>query len=144
MYDYGQEEPDYYISWYQNGILHRENDKPARVSGKREHVFLFVEKNLPKPVDIYEQKYIERYDLPCYFWGKVRLEWFKDGVYHREGDKPAIRNDPCYAVWYKKGKKHRDDPEKPVMISGDRACWIVEGKEVMRGPVIPPPYHDWY
>jgi antitoxin component YwqK of YwqJK toxin-antitoxin module len=144
MYDYGQEEPHYYISWYYNGVLHREGDRPARVSGKREHVFLFVEKNLPKPADIYEQRYMERYDLPCYFWGSVRLEWFQEGLYHREGDKPAIRHDIGYAVWYKKGKKHRDDPNKPVVISGDTASWIVNGEETRSCSVIPPPYHQWY
>jgi hypothetical protein len=143
IYDYGQE-PHYSISWYRNGVLHREGDRPARVSGKEEYVFLFVEKNLPKPADIYEQRYMDMNDLPCYFWGSVRLEWFQDGVYHREGDKPAIRHDLGYAVWYKKGQKHRDNPDKPVMISGDTATWIVNGEEVRRGPVIPPPYHQWY
>ena len=143
IYNYNQE-PDYSLSWYRNGLLHRENDKPARVSGNREHVFLFTEKNLPKPADIYEQRYLDSHDLPCYFWGRVRLEWLQDGVYHREGDKPAIRHDPSYAVWYKKGEKYRDNPDKPVVISGDSAWWLVDGKEVMRGPVTPPPYHQWF
>ena len=143
IYDYGQE-PHYSISWYDKGVLHRENDKPARVSGKEKYVFLFVEKNLPKPLDIYEQRYMDRNDLPCYFFGSVRLEWFQEGVYHREGDKPAIRHDLGYAVWYKKGEKYRDNPDKPVMISGDTASWIVDGKEVRSCSVIPPPYHQWY
>jgi len=144
MYDYGQEEPEYFISWYQNGVLHRERDRPARVSGKEKHVFLFVEKNLPKPADRYEQTYMDTHDLPCFFWGRVRLEWFQDGVYHREGDKPAVRHDPYHAAWYKKGKKHRDAPNKPVMFSEDTAWFIVDGEEVRTGPVHPAPYHQWY
>lgn len=144
IYDYGQL-PEYSVSWYKNGLLHREGDKPARVSGKEEHVLLFMDKNLPKPKDQFEENYNRQHDLPCYFFGRVRLEWFRDGEYHREGDKPAIRHDPGYAVWYKNGKKHREDPAKPVVIIGNTAYWIVDGKEVGGGQVTGVvPYHLWY
>jgi hypothetical protein len=46
------------------------------------------------------------------------LVWMKDGVYHREGDKPAFIDFDGSLVWYKNGKEHRDG-DKPAYIDAD-------------------------
>lgn len=45
--------------------------------------------------------------------------WFRNHMYHREGDEPAIIRTIGTKEWYKDGKLHRTG-DKPAMI--DRSC----------------------
>jgi hypothetical protein len=57
------------------------------------------------------------------------LEWCKDGVYHRDGDKPARIYKDGTLVWWKNGKWHRDG-DKPAMIYADGTLtWFKNGKQ---------------
>jgi antitoxin component YwqK of YwqJK toxin-antitoxin module len=69
-------------SWYKNGLIHRENDKPA----------------------------IE------YFDGSKA--WYINGQIHRENDKPAIEWKNGYKQWWINGELHREN-DKPAIESAD-------------------------
>jgi len=128
------------ISWFNKGKLHRNGDKPAVINGREEYVMKLLDKNLTKPQDNFEKRYLDKHDLlPYFFMGINRQEWYQDGLLHRDCDKPAIRAG-YYAVWYKKGKKHRDC-DKPFCISGNTALYIVDGKEVEKYSFN---NHEWY
>ena len=132
------------VSWFRNGKLDRDLDRPAVIRGKEENVLPFLDNSMYDITDPWEKDYFERWDVP---WRKnidVNQEWYKDGIYHRDGDKPAIRNGYGYMVWYKNGEKHRDDPDKPVCISGNQGYWIVDGKEVGGGNRNPMPDPRWF
>lgn len=66
--------------WYKDGVLHRDDDKPALVD-----------------------------KIPIEEFPRL-ISWYKDGVLHRDGDKPALMEfwsefKIAKAFWYKKGKK---------------------------------------
>lgn len=55
-------------------------------------------------------------------------EWYKDGLLHRDGDRPSAVWTNGSQFWYKEGKLHRDD-DKPAMIYFDgEQKWHKEGK----------------
>jgi len=139
--------PDYYLtfSWFRDGKLHRDQDRPARIKGKEEHVLPFLDNSMYNTItDGWEKEYFSRWDVPLKLHNDIDQEWYKDGIRHRDGDKPAIRNGHGYMVWYKNGEKCRDDPDKPVCISGNQGYWIVDGKEVGGGNHGPMPDHRWF
>ena len=64
-------------SWFQNGLEHRDNDKPAvvRFNGAKEW---------------YQEGKLHRNgDEPAFIHPHIK-EWRKHGVLHRAGDRPAI------------------------------------------------------
>ena len=149
-----ENKPIYTLTWFKNGNKHRDNDKPASISGNEEHVLHFLDKNPPVP-EIPEnpihKNWLEKNDLHCYYCGIVRQEWYQNGLLHREGDKPSIRNGPSSAKWYKFGKLHRDNG-KPALISGFEAFWFIDGESLHKDEkgralsvhCTPPPYHEWF
>ena len=55
------------------------------------------------------------------------LAWYKNGEYHREGDKPAYIDADGSLEWYKNGQFHRDD-DKPAYIGADGSLeWYKNG-----------------
>jgi len=48
--------------------------------------------------------------------------WYKDGELHRDGDKPASITPNGYKRWYQKGKLHRDG-DKPAIIWSNDTEW---------------------
>ena len=141
------DDPDYYltVSWFRDGKLHRDMDRPARIKVKEDHVLPFLDNNILDSItDPWEKDYFESWDVPFGMNIDINQEWYKDGIRHRDCDKPAIRNRYGHMVWYKNGKKQRDDPNKPVCISGNQAYWIVDGEEVGGGNHGPNPDHRWF
>jgi hypothetical protein len=56
------------------------------------------------------------------------LEWYKNGLRHRDGDKPAIIYSECSLRWYKNGKCHRDG-DKPARIwENGTLKWVKNGQ----------------
>jgi hypothetical protein len=121
------------VSWFKGGKLHRDGDRPAVIRGKDEHVLPFLDNSMYNITGSWEKDYFERWDIPFGKYIDINQEWYVDGIRHRDGDKPAIRNGHGHMVWYKNGEKRRDDPDKPVCISGNQGYWIVDGKEVGGG-----------
>jgi hypothetical protein len=57
-------------------------------------------------------------DKPAWISAAGTLEWYKNGKWHRGGDKPAIINVDGTLIWYKNGELHRDG-DKPACIGAD-------------------------
>ena len=47
-----------------------------------------------------------------------KIEYRKNGILHRDGDKPAVIYNDGTMFWYKEGKIHRDG-DKPAVIYPD-------------------------
>jgi hypothetical protein len=113
--------------WYKNGVLHRNSDKPALI------FTCFYEKCNENEIKYWymnNTKYVTGTDclnkLPC-----VSKEWYKNGLRHRDFDKPAFidSNDHkiWHKIWYKNGLQHRDY-DKPAVISlNDTKIWYKNG-----------------
>jgi len=58
--------------------------------------------------------------------------WYKNGQLHREGDKPAVISLEGKKQWYKNGELHRDG-DKPAVtfLNGDKS-WYKNGKFIKR------------
>lgn len=54
------------------------------------------------------------------------LYWYKDGLIHREGDRPAYIS-KNYHIWYKNGKIHRDG-DNPAIVKDSYMCWYKNGE----------------
>ena len=87
------------------------------------------------------------YDLPAVIEylmnGDIyKMIWYKEGVMHRDNDKPAeiclFKNESTIVMWYKDGKLHRDN-DKPANISyySNRKpvgeAWFQNGKQHREG-----------
>jgi hypothetical protein len=82
--------------WHKNGLIHRENDKPA---------IEYPSKN---------------------------KEWWINGLRHRENDKPAVEWKNGYKQWWINGELHREN-DKPAIESADgRKVWYINGKFIKR------------
>jgi hypothetical protein len=53
------------------------------------------------------------------------LYWYKDGLIHRDGDRPAYISKE-YHIWYKNGKFHREG-DLPAVIKDSYLCWYKNG-----------------
>lgn len=62
--------------------------------------------------------------------GKARC-WFKNYLYHRDGDAPAWIHDNGTMLWYVEGMQHRIGGPAVVHKSGDQ--WWVDGKQYPNG-----------
>ena len=64
--------------------------------------------------------------------GKRMMEWYKDGVFHREGGLPAVDYGGGDLQWWVNGKKHREGglPAVEIHFFGTLAIqeWWVDGK----------------
>lgn len=89
--------------WYNGGLLHREDDKPARVFTKTGAKSWYK-----------EGKYHREGDKPSIIT-KTDQSYYTHGKMHREGDKPAYTNIYGYKAWYKNDEPHRDG-NKPAVI----------------------------
>jgi hypothetical protein len=50
--------------------------------------------------------------------------WYREGLRHREGDKPAVISANRNRFWYWKGLRHRGgDKPAVIWINGDREYW---------------------
>jgi hypothetical protein len=70
-------------------------------------------------------------------WSTGSLAWFKNGYWHRDGDKPAYIHPDGTLQWHKNGKCHRDG-DKPAWIDKDgRLEWRKNGKtHRITGPAV--------
>lgn len=72
----------------------------------------------------------EKKDVPKDFTGVFEyengdIEWFKEGIFHREGDPAVIEYGSKY--WYREGNLHREDGpavERAKSMSGTKEWWI--------------------
>lgn len=62
-----------------------------------------------------------------------RVEYFKNGKLHREGDLPAVECFYSYKAWYKNGKLHRNDDLPAVEGFDGYKAWYKDGKPHREG-----------
>ena len=55
------------------------------------------------------------------------LEWWKNGLLQRDGDKPAWIGADGSLEWYKNGEWHRDDDKPAVIRSNGTVAWFKNG-----------------
>jgi hypothetical protein len=116
--------------WWFNGALHREGDKPAIYQSDSDGTFVFehyFKGNLHRDN---EQAAVSRYDGTVW-----RYEWYKHGLKHRDGDKPAVIYDwnsgKLVRIWFKQGRRHRENGPAFTRVQpwGDtREEWYYYGK----------------
>lgn len=82
---------DFY--WHKNGLLHRDDDKPAVIS---EHA-----------LEWYQNGVLHRKnDKPALVLDTGFREWYKNGQLHRDHDRPALIANYSRKQWYKNGKEY--------------------------------------
>jgi len=116
MYNYGERK----ITWYRDGIIENEADKPAVIiiysAGIRKYWYRNgkLHRENDKPSDIF---YIKQNNV----WYKRAERWFKNGILHRDDDKPSsilyyMNGNISNKSWYIYGKKSRTISDKPTEI----------------------------
>lgn len=75
--------------------------------------------------------------------GSGQIQWFRNGVLHRDGDEPALikwdfRPGKVYfhVGWYRRGHLHRDDSTKPILWTYDATDIIIWYREPLRDGLI--------
>ena len=112
--------------WLEKGILHRDSG-PAVITHDGERHYYSHGKHNSRPGD-----------LPAFEGSNGEQIWMRDGIPHRDGDKPARIYPGRYQEWLVDGKLHRDfDRPAVVRANGDRMwyrhdrSWRADGKPVV-------------
>ena len=134
--------------WYQNGKLHRDGDKPAVIFKdgttyyyRNGEIYYYYPKPLASFIEIKKSVFpsgtIEHRnekgelhninDLPAIIHKDGAMEWWKNGVYHRDGDKPALDFDG-FKRWHQNGKLHRDGDEPAIIHKNGAKEWYQNGE----------------
>ena len=53
--------------------------------------------------------------------------WYKNGVFHRDNDLPAIEYADGYKAWYKNGERHRGNDLPAIEYSNGYKEWFKNG-----------------
>jgi hypothetical protein len=93
------EREDCVQSWYKDGQLHRDNDKPALI------------------------KFEGHSDC-----GYGVQQWSQNGQTHREGDQPAMIFSNGDTFYFKNDQIHRDDDKPAIMLSDGTRKWFSHGE----------------
>ncbi len=145
--------------WYDNGVMHRGNDLPARVepSGYSEWWFegqparpsggpTIVDHDGTQEWTDTQMRRHRDGDLPAYIKPNGQQVWYQHGEPHRDNNKPAmISHDGLSLRYFKHGKLHRTDG--PAVVNRDgTSAWYIEGRELsaaeiadLQAKTAPPP-----
>jgi len=66
------------------------------------------------------------YKFKKYLYGI--MFWYKNGLSHRENDKPAVIYGTGNMAWYKNGERHRGNNLPAIIYSDGRLCWYIDGE----------------
>jgi len=91
---YGIIHPDTTMEWFKNGLIHRDNNKPAMT------------------------------------YPDGTMEWWVNGLRHRDNDKPALIHSDTTMEWWVNGLRHRDNDE-PAVILADGTSYCYEYGEIV-------------
>lgn len=115
------EEEQYFVdsygkTWYHDGQVHRDNDKPAVVRNNGS-------KHWYKDGKLHRDG-----DMPAVMAANGDQTWYKDGEHHRDNDLPnTIRTDGAQ-FWSKNYWRHREDG--PAVIYADGTLeWRINGQQ---------------
>jgi len=56
------------------------------------------------------------------------MYWFKNGLYHRDNDLPAIIYNTGTMYWFKNNKPHRDNNKPAIIWSNGDMDWYKNGE----------------
>ena len=106
------------VRYYLDGVLHRENDKPAieYASGSK----MWYRKG---------QLHREN-DKPAIEYVSGTKYWYYKGQIHRENDKPAVEEVNGTKEWYRKGLLHRENDWPAIEWSDGTKEWWLNGKRI--------------
>lgn len=94
-----------------DGKIHRDGDKPARVSPSGTQEW-------------YKDGKIHRDgDKPAVISHDGTQSWYKDGKIHRDGDQPARISHLGVQTWYKDGKVYREGDKPTMMLPNGVQIW---------------------
>jgi hypothetical protein len=62
-------------------------------------------------------------DLPAVVYLDEYKHWYQGGLHHRDNDLPAYENNTGTKIWFKHGKVHRDG-DKPAIINNSYKAWV--------------------
>ena len=106
--------------WYLEGVIHRDGDKPARIEEDCQEWYIYgrLHRDNGQPAIIHKNGNKEWYKD-----GKLHSYQIKSTLEYT----PAIsNNDGTYVAYYKNGVLHRDD-DKPALINNDMMHWYKNG-----------------
>ena len=87
-------------------------------------MFIFVSKYWPVSAELMAQYNDGSHNYKDCYGG---VDWWKNGQWHRDGDKPAVIASNGSLYWYQNGKRHRDG-DKPAWIDADgKLLWYQNG-----------------
>lgn len=67
---------------------------------------------------------LDKYEGCSFEFNEDEHYWLKNGVYHREDDKPAVVNADGSKEWYWAGNRHRENGEAAVIsFYGEEQYW---------------------
>jgi hypothetical protein len=112
------------LFWHYNGILHRDNDKPAIIRGHGVKEWWR------------HGKQHRDGDQPAIIYDTGDQYWYIDGHLHRENDKPAIVFANGNQAWYKNGRLHRDN-DQPARVMGDGSQYWYKNNKLHRDNGLP-------
>jgi len=78
------------------------------------------------------------FDIPKNFTGMAEYsdgskEWYKNGVFHRDGDdKPAIILSSGSKSWFKNGKRHRGNGKPAIILADGMKKYWINGEEISK------------
>ena len=109
-------------TWFINGKLHRDQDKPAFIW------YSVSKKSNQKSKYWYQNGELHREgDQPAVITSAGTQEWYKHGKRHRDGDNPAVITYNGIRRWYKNGVLHREG-NPAVILNDDVKFWFLNGE----------------
>lgn len=68
------------------------------------------------------------FDKPAVVDADGTLMWYRNGRLHREGDMPAVTRADGTHMWYRNGRIHREDDEPAVIWADGTQEWWLDGE----------------
>jgi hypothetical protein len=107
--------------WYNNGLYHRNNGRPA-----------IILQDGTKEWYVNGKRHRDN-GLPAIEHANGLREWYVNDKRHRDNDLPAIEHTNGIREWYVNGKRHRDNGLPAVEMCCGIKMWYVDGKLHRKG-----------
>ncbi len=134
-------------TWYKDGFIHRDGDKPAVIYPNGEQYY-YRHGQLYTPTVVkasFSGKPEKRsrasrtrgpgtfgstgseFKEPEPVVSNGAMRWYKNGLLHRDGDKPAVMYNNGSKEWYKNGELHRGKGQPACVYSDGSKYWYKNG-----------------
>jgi hypothetical protein len=106
------------VTWEKNGVIHRNEDKPAFINGNGTLAW-------------YKNGEQHRLRGPAVIGANGTLYWYKNGKLHRDSGLPAYIGANGKLQWRKNGRKHRVSGPAIIHPNNKHEYWI-DGVEITK------------